>query len=79
MEGPAQNVVRPEMLMGYGPFFDNARELTNCSYGEPFVSPRIRRFSICLPNEYLVGDNLERSGVRSDQRAQVLGRRIRSM
>jgi MoaA/NifB/PqqE/SkfB family radical SAM enzyme len=42
MEGRAQYVsVGPETFLGYGPFFENARELTNGSFGEPFLSPRI--------------------------------------
>ena len=79
MEGSAQNTaVGPETFLGYGPFFDNARELTNCSYAEPFVSPRIGAL-LDLFAERAISLDVTSNGVvfGPDQRAQVLGRRIR--
>ena len=79
MEGPAQNTaVGPDTLLGYGPFFDNARELTNCSYGEAFVSPRIGGL-LSLFAERGIWLEITSNGLvfGPDQRAQVLGRRIR--
>ncbi len=79
VEGAAQHAaVGPETLVGYGPFFDNARELTNGSYAEPFLSPRIgglldlfaeRRIRLEITSNGLV--------FGPGQRAQVLGREIR--
>ena len=79
IEGLAQNaVVGPETLLGYGPFFDNARELTNCSYAEPFLSPRIGGL-LNLFAERGIWLEITSNGLvfGPAQRAQVLGRRIR--
>jgi MoaA/NifB/PqqE/SkfB family radical SAM enzyme len=79
MEGSAQNTaVGPATFLGYGPFFDNARELTNCSYGEPFVSPRIGGLLDLFTQRGIWLDVTSNGLVFGpDQRAQVLGRRIR--
>lgn len=79
MEGPARSAaVGPETLLSYGPFFDNARELTNGSYGEPFVSPRIGGLLDLFTQRGIWLDVTSNGLVFGpDQRAQVLGRRIR--
>lgn len=79
MEGRAQNsAVGPETFLGYGPFFDNARELTNCSYGEPFLSPRLGRL-LNLFAERSIWLEITSNGLvfGPDQCTQVLGRQIR--
>jgi len=79
MEGPARSAaVGPETLLSYGPFFDNARELTNCSYAEPFLSPRIGGL-LDLFAERGVWLEITSNGLMfgAAQRAQVVGRPIR--
>lgn len=79
MEGLAQNVVvGPETLLGYGLFFDNARELTNCSYGEPFLSLRLGGL-FNLFAERSIWLEITSNGLvfGPAQCAQVLGRQIR--
>jgi MoaA/NifB/PqqE/SkfB family radical SAM enzyme len=79
MEGEAQSAhVGPETLLGYGPFFRNARELTNCSYAEPFLSPRIGGL-LELFAERNIWLEITSNGLVFGpvQRAQVLGRPIR--
>jgi hypothetical protein len=79
MEGRAQNAaVGPETFLGYGPFFDNARELTNCSYGEPFLSPRLGRlFNLFAERSIWLEITSNGLAFGSAQYAQVLGRQIR--
>lgn len=79
MEGPAQNTaVGPETLLEYGPFFDNARELTNCSVGGPFVSPRIGGVLDLFAERGILLE-ISSNGLvfGPGQRAKVLGRKIR--
>jgi hypothetical protein len=42
LEGPNQSaVVDDRTLLSYGPFFESAEALVNCSFGEPLLHPRL--------------------------------------
>jgi MoaA/NifB/PqqE/SkfB family radical SAM enzyme len=78
-EGAAQHaVVATDTFLAYGPFFENAYHLTNCSIGEPLLSPRIGE----VLNEFARREmflEITTNGLVFDacERALVLGRRIR--
>jgi MoaA/NifB/PqqE/SkfB family radical SAM enzyme len=52
MEGPYTDaVVDDRTLEGYGPFFKSARNLVNCSFGEPLLHPRFQEvLELCRRN-----------------------------
>ena len=56
LEGEAVNAVVDEgTLLEYGPFFESARTLVNCSFGEPLLHPRFKEIlDLCARHHKMI-------------------------
>ncbi|MEW6364670.1 MAG: radical SAM protein [Acidobacteriota bacterium] len=78
MEGPNTHaMVDDATLKGYGPFFQNARSLVNCSIGEPLLHPRLREIvELCEREKKILEISTNGQALNAKTVAVLLGKRV---